>query len=88
MQLIPIALMLVFVIVMKQQQNKRVRAQQALLTSLEPGETVVTTSGIYGTIRSSDSETVSLEIADHVVIRVAKGAIARKSQGSSPEVPQ
>ena len=88
MQLIPLLLVVVLFVFMNRQQRKRSQTQQTLLASLQPGETVVTTSGLYGTVHTTDAETVSLEIADDVVVRFAKGAIARKTQGLVPEVPQ
>lgn len=88
MQLIPLFLIAAMFIFMNRQQRKRVQTQQTLVSSLVIGETVVTTSGLYGTIQSTDTDTVSLEIAENVVVRIAKGAIARKTQGLVPEVPQ
>jgi preprotein translocase subunit YajC len=88
MQLIPLLLIVVLFVFMNRQQRKRTHSQQTLVSSLQPGELVVTTSGLYGTVRTTDVDTVSLEIADQVVVRFAKGAIARKTQGLVPEVPQ
>lgn len=88
MQLIPIAFIIVLAVFMNRQQRKRVLLQQMLVSSLATGDMVVTTSGLYGTIRGTDSETFSLEIAEHVVVRIAKGAVARKTQGLVPEATQ
>lgn len=63
-----------FLIVMP--QRRRMTAHRALMASLETGDAVVTTGGIYGTIRDLDGTTVALEIAPGVVVRVARGAIA------------
>ena len=50
-------------------------AQRALIASLEVGDEVITTGGIYGTDpASSTTTTLDLEIADGVVVKVARGA--------------
>ncbi len=88
MQLIPLVFIAVLFLFMNRQQRKRTQTQQSLVNSLTVGDSVVTTSGIYGTVRGTNDDVVTLEIADNVVVRIAKGAIARKTQSLIPEVPQ
>ena len=57
-------------------QRRRMRDQQNLQRSLEVGDEVVTTSGLYGTITGEDGDTrFWLEIDDDVQIRIARAAI-------------
>ena len=59
-------------------QRKRMREQQTLQRSIEVGNDVVTTSGIFGTITGEDGPNrVWLEIDDEndVQIRIARAAI-------------
>jgi preprotein translocase subunit YajC len=58
-------------------QRRQVAAHRALVASLEVGDVVITTSGIYGTIRSLDDEAVDLEIASGVVVKIARAAVSR-----------
>ena len=59
-------------------QQKRRKELEAIMSRLKPGDEVVTVSGIYGTITEvEDGETVLLEIAEDIDIRIAKGSIAR-----------
>ena len=58
-------------------QRKRARAQQELISNLAPGDDVITTSGIYGTLREIDGDVANLEIAAGVTIRIARRAIAQ-----------
>ena len=88
MQLIPLVLIVLLFVVMNRQQRKRSQAVTALQSSLLIGDEVVTTSGFYGIVRDTTDEMIHLEIADQIVVRVAKGAIARKTQGPVPEVTQ
>lgn len=60
-------------------QRRRAREQQDLQGSLQVGDDVVTTSGIYGKITGEDGDTrFWLEIDDDVQIRVARAAIQGK----------
>lgn len=59
-------------------QRRRVAAHRVLVQSLVTGDEVITAGGIHGTIRSLDEQTLRLEVADGVVIRVARGAIAQR----------
>lgn len=60
-------------------QRKRMREQQEMQRSIEVGDEVITTSGIYGTITGEDGDgRFWLEIDDDVQIRVARAAIHGK----------
>ena len=55
------------------------RDQQAMQSSLEVGDEVMTTSGIYGFITGFEDDRIWLEIDDDVQIRVNRGV--RPGQG-------
>lgn len=57
-------------------QRRRQLIQNNLLSSLEPGDEVVTAGGIYGVIESVEVAEVLLEIAPGTTVRIAKKAIA------------
>lgn len=60
-------------------QRRRMREQQALQSSIQVGDEVVTTSGVYGTITGEDGDArFWLEIDDDVQIRIARAAIQGK----------
>jgi preprotein translocase subunit YajC len=65
-------------------QRRRTNAHRAVLASLEVGDEVVTIGGILGTIREIDDDRVELEIADGVVIAVARNAIAQVTAPDGP----
>jgi preprotein translocase subunit YajC len=60
-------------------QRRQMASHRALVASLAPGDEVVTTGGILGTIRSLDDEVAELEVAPGVVLHIARGAIARRT---------
>ena len=63
-----------FLLIRPQRQQQRKHTE--LLSSLKPGDEVVTTGGIYGEVVQLDAERVMLEIDEDVRIAVARRAIA------------
>jgi len=59
-------------------QRRRMRETADLQRSIGEGDEVITNAGIYGFVNAIDGDTVWLEIADDVEIRVSRGAITRK----------
>ena len=68
-------------------QQRRLKAHRALVARLEVGDEVMATSGLFGTIADLDDEVVHLEVADGVVLRLARGAIATRV-GEEPVVEE
>jgi len=61
-------------------QRKRMVEHQTLLRRLEVGDEILSSSGIYGTVQAiHDDDTIELEVADGVIITIAKGAIAQRT---------
>jgi preprotein translocase subunit YajC len=76
--LLPIALLglfYVFLILPKQRELKR---HNALVASLEVGDEVMTGSGFYGTLTEIDADTVLVELAPGLEVKLARRAIAAK----------
>jgi preprotein translocase subunit YajC len=69
------ALLWVFFILPRQRQ---VRAHQQLVASLEAGDEVILTAGIFGRIVTVQPEEVSIEVAPGVDLRVARQAVLRR----------
>jgi preprotein translocase subunit YajC len=65
-------------------QQRRQRAHLDLVAALEVGTEVMTTAGVYGTITELDDDTVHLEVAPGVVIRIARQAILRRVDEPTP----
>jgi preprotein translocase subunit YajC len=66
-------------------QQRRMRAHNALVSVLEQGDEVMTTSGILGTITAIDDEVLHLEVAPGVTLRVVRAAVARRMNEPDPE---
>jgi preprotein translocase subunit YajC len=69
----------VFYFLLIRPQQRRARAQQTLLRSVEVGDEIVTTAGVFGTIVAIDDETdvVTVEIAPGTQIRMVRAGIGR-----------
>jgi preprotein translocase subunit YajC len=76
----------VFYLLLVRPQKRRMRQHQDLVTSLIPGDEVVTIGGIIGYVKQVGEESISLEIADGCVIRVARQAIGRKVEADSADL--
>jgi len=69
-------------------QQKRLREQQALVRDTEVGDEVMTSSGIYGIVTELEDDTLLIEVAEGIEMRMARGAVARiltKGAGAIPE---
>jgi len=68
----------VFYFILIRPQQRQRRAQQELTRSVEVGDEVLTSSGIFGRVVEVDDEAVVLELAPDTRLRFVRGAIARK----------
>ena len=57
-------------------QRRQAAEQRELLEALEPGDEIVSAGGLYGVIKEIDGDELHVEIADGLVVRMARGAVA------------
>ena len=89
MEFLPLlAVVIIFWLVIVRPASRRQKQLQQLQASLTPGNRIVLASGLYGTVRALDDAKVSVEIADGVVVEVARGAVAAVEAPEGPEAPQ
>lgn len=62
-----------FLLMRPAQRRQREAAQ--MRAGLQPGQEVITTSGMFGTVRAVDGDVVHLEVADGLVLRFVSGAV-------------
>jgi preprotein translocase subunit YajC len=85
-QFLPFALILgIFYFLILMPMKKRQKKVQEFQNSLNVGDRIVTTSGIYGQVTKLNEKTVQVQIADKVRIEVARAAIGGR-QGEAPVV--
>jgi len=69
----------VFYFLLIRPQQRRAKAQQALLRSVEVGDEIVTTAGVFGMVVAIDDESdvITLEIAPGTRIRMVRAGVGR-----------
>jgi preprotein translocase subunit YajC len=65
-----------FLIVRPQRRQQVIRRQ--LIATVDVGDEIITTGGVFGTVTAMTAETLDLRIADGVVVKIARGAVAQK----------
>jgi preprotein translocase subunit YajC len=68
----------VFYFLLIRPQQRRLKALQALQSSLQLGDEIITSAGFFGTIRRFDGEVVTIELSPGVEARVNRRAISGK----------
>jgi preprotein translocase subunit YajC len=77
-----IILFVIFYFLLIRPQQKRAKEHKQMISAIQKGDNVVTSGGMHGRVASVNEDTISVEIADGVKVKVSKEAISvRKSQG-------
>jgi preprotein translocase subunit YajC len=74
--IVVVVLFALFWLLLVRPQRRQAAEQRELIASLEPGDEIVSAGGLYGVIQSVDGDELQVEIADGLVVRMAKGAVA------------
>jgi len=74
--LIVIGVLMYAVLILPQQ--RRTREHKALLASLDVGDEVLTSSGIYGFVVALEDDVLWLEVADGVELKMSRSSVANK----------
>lgn len=84
--LMPILLLVViFWLLIFRPQQKRMKAQQAMLSAIRRGDTVVTTGGIIGKVtKAVDGEDLEVEVAANTRVKVVRSMIADVRSKAEP----
>ncbi len=59
-------------------QQRRNKEHKALLASLDEGDEILMSSGVYGFINAVDGEVLWVEVADGVELKVSRSSVASK----------
>jgi len=76
---LPLLLMgVIFYFLLIRPQQRRAKAQQALLRSVEVGDEIVTTAGVFGTVTEiDDDDVITVEIAPGTRVRMVRAGVGR-----------
>lgn len=73
-----IAIFAIFYFFIIRPQQMRAKQHADLVSTLSTGDRVVTAGGIYGTVTRVEEDSVMVEVAPDVELRMAKDAIVTK----------
>jgi preprotein translocase subunit YajC len=78
-------LVIIFWFLIFRPQQKRLKEQQAMLSAIKRGDTVVTTGGIVGKVtKAVDGEDLEVEIAPTVKVKLVRGMISQVRTKGEP----
>lgn len=70
-----VVLFALFWLVLVRPQRRKSQEQLHLVNSLEVGDEIVSAGGLYGVIKEIEGEELQVEIADGLVVRMARNAV-------------
>ncbi len=86
---IPLILMFViFYFLLIRPQQKRTKEHRQMISNLKKGDRIITSGGIHGRITGMDDATLTVEIADKVRVKVARGNVAGMVQPAPQGPPE
>jgi preprotein translocase subunit YajC len=86
-----VAFIAIFYFMAIRPQQRQRKAHQALLSSLKKGDRIITSAGIYGTVRRVEENIVVVEVAKGVTVKIARravGEIIRDQAGARAAAPE
>jgi preprotein translocase subunit YajC len=75
--LIIVLMFVAFYFLLWRPQQKRTKEHQTLMAGLAKGDDVATSSGIHGRVKSVDDQSVTVEIAKGVEVKMHKQAVTQ-----------
>jgi preprotein translocase subunit YajC len=86
---IPLILMFViFYFLLIRPQQKRTKEHRQMVSNLKKGDRIITSGGLHGRITGMDESTLTVEIADKVRVKVARGNVANLAQPAAQTQPE
>ena len=88
-----VAFIAIFYFMAIRPQQRQRKAHAALLSSLKKGDRIITSAGIYGTVRRVEENIVVVEVAKGVTVKIARRAVGEiirdqaEARAAAPEGP-
>ena len=71
------AVFAIFYFILIRPQQKRAKQHKTFLENLKKGDKIITSGGLYGTITGISDDSVTIEIAEKVRVKVDKGTVVQ-----------
>ncbi len=65
----------IFYFVLIRPQQKKMKEHKKMVEELKKGDKIITQGGIYGTVTNTGEHKLTVEIADGVKVKIARGAV-------------
>lgn len=73
-----LVLVAAFYLLIVRPQRRQQMIRRHLISSVGVGDEIITNGGVFGIVRALDPQTLDLEIAPDVVIKIARAAVAQR----------
>lgn len=73
-----IVLVVIFYFLLIRPQQKKAKEHKQMISTIQKGDNIITTGGIYGRVTAVSDDAFTVEIADNVRVKIAKDAVAVK----------
>ncbi len=80
-----VLMFVIFYFLLIRPQQKKAKAHKAMLANIRKGDQILTNGGIYGRVTGMDDQSLTVEIAPQVRIKVSRGHVA--GVAGSPSTP-
>lgn len=70
-----VAFIFIFYFLLIRPQQKSAKLHREMLKKIEKGDTLITRGGIYGKVVSVKEDTITIEIADNVNVKIERSAV-------------
>ena len=65
----------IFYFILIRPQQKKMKDHKKMVENLKKGDKIITQGGMYGTVTNSGEHKLTVEIADGVKVKIARGAV-------------
>jgi preprotein translocase subunit YajC len=80
------AIFVIFYFMIIRPQSKRAKEREKLLSSVQKGDKVITSSGIHGVVAGVEEKTILLQVTETVKVKLERSAVATILNRDSKEV--
>lgn len=73
-----ILIFVIFYFLLIRPQQKKAKEHKEMVSNIKKGDHIITSGGIHGTVMNVSDDTVSIEVANQVRIKVTKSHVSSK----------
>ncbi len=76
-----IVLFVIFYFLLIRPQQKKAKQHKEMLSQVGQGDNIITTGGIHARVTAIDDDTLTVEIANNVKVKVSRSAVSVRKAG-------